>query len=399
MVRPELMIFEPYSGGHRSEYVCHLLRAWRDLRCSGRVIIATPAGLLQEQPGLSAGLLDGSWAEELSFGDLSKEGSPGLFALGCRNARLLRTLILQHKPRRVLAMYFDHLQLGMALGLRFDFDVRISGILFRPTIHYSDSRVLSRGWFRARQKRLFLRLAAANRHMGTLFSLDETAVPGLRRVGFHRTIALPDPVATPSEGLGFSDIRALYQIEAGRRVWTLFGVIDLRKGVRQVLEALSHMEAAEVSQICLVLIGLQSGAVKEGLSGWSAAAVGKGLQLVVDDRRVSSKEVQDTFAASDLILAPYQNHVGSSGILMRAAAAGRPVLSQSYGLMGFNVNTYKLGLVADTQNPKALLVAMRRFLAEPRAGFNPIDAQGFASANTPAAFAAVLLGNMGILKP
>jgi hypothetical protein len=136
--------------------------------------------------------------------------------------------------------------------------------------------------------------------------------------------------------------------------------------------------------------------VKEGLSGWSAAAVGKGLQLVVDDRRVSSEEGQAAIAGSDLVLAPYQNHVGSSAILVRAAAAGRPVLSQSYGLMGFNVNTYKLGLVADTQNPKALLVAMRRFLAEPRAGFNPIDAQGFANKNTPAFYARILLADNGM---
>jgi len=232
--------------------------------------------------------------------------------------------------------------------------------------------------------------------MGTLFSLDETAVSGLRSVGFHRTIALPDPVATPSEGVGGADIRTLYSIEAGRRVWTLFGVIDLRKGVRQVLEALSHMEASEVSQICLVLIGLQSEAVKDGLSEWSAAAVGKGLQLVVDDRYVSMEECEAAIAGSDLVLAPYQNHVGSSGILVRAAAAGRPVLSQSYGLMGFNVNTYKLGLVADTQNPKALLVAMRQFLAESRAGFNPIDAQGFANKNTPALYARTLLSGIGI---
>ncbi len=393
-MRPELMIFEPYSGGHRPEYLCHLLRAWRDLHCPGRVILATSAGLLQEQPGLSGGLLDGNWAEVVNFGDLSKQGRPGLFSLGCRNARLLRALILRYKPKRVLAMYFDHLQLGLAFGLRFDFDVRISGILFRPS-YGAHSRLLSQSWFRNKQKEFVLRLAASNRHTDALFSLDPRAISFLRHRGYRKVIALPDPVGRDEEQFT-GDARARYGVGIHRRLWTLFGVLDERKGVIQSLQAIHHLDVPDVQRVCLLLMGLQSDELRTTIAPLTASAQGRGLQLIVVDKHVSMADIRQAVESSDLVLAPYQNHVGSSGVLLRAAAAGRPVLSQSFGLMGYNVRQHGLGLDVDTTNVRTLASAMQALLRDPLIGFDPDGARRFAEANTPLAFTSVLLKNMGL---
>jgi glycosyltransferase involved in cell wall biosynthesis len=49
-----------------------------------------------------------------------------------------------------------------------------------------------------------------------------------------------------------------------------------------------------------------------------------------------------------VVLAPYQRHVGMSGILLLAAAAGTPVLSSNYGLMGALVRRHQLGITVDS---------------------------------------------------
>jgi glycosyltransferase involved in cell wall biosynthesis len=67
---------------------------------------------------------------------------------------------------------------------------------------------------------------------------------------------------------------------------------------------------------------------------------------------------------ADVILAPYQRHVGMSGILLLAAAAQKPVLSSNYGLMGEIVRRYELGLTVDSTEPKEIAKGLTRFLVE-----------------------------------
>jgi glycosyltransferase involved in cell wall biosynthesis len=64
----------------------------------------------------------------------------------------------------------------------------------------------------------------------------------------------------------------------------------------------------------------------------------------------------------DVVLAPYQRFVGSSGTLVWAAALQKPVLAQSYGLVGELVRRFQLGEAVDTQSPDALSGAVARLL-------------------------------------
>ncbi len=52
----------------------------------------------------------------------------------------------------------------------------------------------------------------------------------------------------------------------------------------------------------------------------------------------------------DVVLIPYQRHVGSSGLLIWAASAGKPVITQDFGLIGALTRAYKLGQTVDTKN-------------------------------------------------
>ncbi len=88
-----------------------------------------------------------------------------------------------------------------------------------------------------------------------------------------------------------------------------------------------------------------------------------------------------------IILAPYRQHVGFSGILIHAAAAERPVLSRDYGLMGRLTETLRLGLTANPTSPTDLAEKPTIGVRQPRHTlFEVASARRFASENTVEAF-------------
>ena len=70
------------------------------------------------------------------------------------------------------------------------------------------------------------------------------------------------------------------------------------------------------------------------------------LWLRIEDRWLNRAELAVLVERSDVVPAPYQRFVGSSGVLMWAARAGRPVLAQEYGLVGRLTQDHHLGAVA-----------------------------------------------------
>jgi glycosyltransferase involved in cell wall biosynthesis len=106
---------------------------------------------------------------------------------------------------------------------------------------------------------------------------------------------------------------------------------------------------------------------------------------------VSDEEMHALFAAASLVLVPYQRHVGSSGVVVRAAAAGVPVLGPSYGMLGMLIEDRCLGESVDTTRPEELAAGLARFL-DPSTPF-PFDAEkarAYAAANTEEAMASTL---------
>jgi glycosyltransferase involved in cell wall biosynthesis len=60
---------------------------------------------------------------------------------------------------------------------------------------------------------------------------------------------------------------------------------------------------------------------------------------------VSDDEERLCFCAADAVLLPYIHHYGSSGVLSRAAAAGKMVIVSDEGLLARRVRDHHLGLL------------------------------------------------------
>jgi glycosyltransferase involved in cell wall biosynthesis len=292
-------------------------------------------------------------------------------------------------------MYLDHAQLALASGLRFPFPVRISGILFHPTLHYRSHESFSpRSYLQGLRKRLILRAIARNPHLDTVFTLDSTAVPSLRSIGLD-AVALPDPVVQDHlGGRTPRQMREHFAMEPGRRVLLLFGSLTARKGVLQTLEALTLLETAEARRIALLMAGPLESAMRPSVEALVAKARSRGIQVIQHDAYIQNEAVQSFVEAADLVLAPYQRHFGSSAVLIRAALAGRPVLSQEFGLMGANVRAHGLGQAVDTARPPAIASAVSGFLKDPALGFDTEVARKYAHANTPELFCRTIINRL-----
>jgi glycosyltransferase involved in cell wall biosynthesis len=292
-------------------------------------------------------------------------------------------------------MYLDHAQLALASGLRFRFPVRISGILFHPTLHYRNREPFNpRSYLQGLRKRLILRAIAGNPHLDTVFTLDSTAVPSLRALGLD-AVALPDPVVQDGyKGLAPLQLREHFALEPGRKVLLLFGALTARKGVSQVLEALALMPPADARRVALLMAGPLDRDLRPIVEALIEKVRSGGVQVVQHDDYIQNDSVQSFMEASDLILVPYQRHFGSSAVLIRAALAGRPVISQEFGLMGTNVREHSLGQAVDTGRPSAIAAAVSGFLKDPRLGFGREVALQYAKANTPELFCQTIIGRL-----
>ncbi|MEX2451055.1 MAG: glycosyltransferase, partial [Rhodospirillales bacterium] len=116
------------------------------------------------------------------------------------------------------------------------------------------------------------------------------------------------------------------------------------------------------------------------------------LRLWLVDRFLSRGEIVATARRCSVILAPYQRFIGSSGVLIWAAALQRPVISQNYGLLGRLIRENGLGLTVDTSDPDALADAIAATIRDGADTLGRTDGMAmFAAARNREVFASSIL--------
>ncbi|MCY7349455.1 MAG: glycosyltransferase, partial [Cytophagaceae bacterium] len=311
--------------------------------------------------------------------------------------RLMVAYAHRHHADHVLLMYLDQFQ--VALFTQKAPPCPVSGILFRPTLHYktfdSIDKPIWKDWLWNWRKRITLQLAFRNRRLHTVFSLDPYSLESLRPFNHNvHVVHLPDPVevslVSPEEATA---LRTANGVDSTRNVLLLFGHLDIRKGLGPLAQALTQLPDTILRQLSIWLVGtLESDQIPYAEAIESLTAT-RGLQVWRCHSFVSEPFAQVCFAAADGILALYQRHVGMSGILVLAAAAGKPILASDYGLLGELVRRKQLGLAFDTTSPATIAEALTTFTKNPLLG-NPEQMRNFASQNRTSEYARVIFGSI-----
>jgi glycosyltransferase involved in cell wall biosynthesis len=397
-----LMLFSPWCYGHFPSYLRHLIEYQRSeyqRSLPNTLIIVVSPEFLQVHDEVVALVREGNHpnvqfvamtAQEQASLESKTSGVGRAFA----QHQLITEYARQMQATQVLIMYFDSCQLPLVLGRKLP--CSFSGIYFRPTFHYKQIVTDQFTWkeqLQGMRERLFISRLIKHPQLKTLFCLDPFAVDAMNRLYPRKVVYLPDPVEQGDRSsLNLQDWRTRLGIGADRKIFLSFGrLADERKGIAQLMEAVSLLSPELCQQLCLLFVGEPDPAGIERMETWFAPVrQSLPVQIVTQYGYVPESEVAAYFYLSDAVLAPYQKHVGMSGILLQAAVAQKPVLSSNYGLMGAMVNRHCLGLAVDAAVPQAIALGLTQLLKEGSEVGDRLKMQSFADENSAKQFASVI---------
>jgi glycosyltransferase involved in cell wall biosynthesis len=394
----KLLIFDLEVDGHHPGYLRHLLRYWPDEQTHLHFVVAPT--LAKRHPALvqTPSRARVSWSPiTLAEWQWYEKSKGSLVQRAWVEWRLYCRYATQTRAEQGLIMYMDRFQLPMAL--RCFLPCKTSGVFFRPKFHYRqfhERQPTGKERLAALREQWLWRSTLRHPQLKTLFCLDPLAVAPLQALGDHATVVhLPDPVESyPQPVATVTTLRQRLGLDPARMVFLLFGMIDRRKGIYQILAAVQQLQRDHQAPLTLLLVGPLAEADKANvLAQIDAITSHSAVQIVVCDDFIQDTQIQAYFESADVVLALYQRHVGMIAILVRAAAAGKPVLASDYGLMGELVCRHQLGLAVDTTDPGAIVAGLVRFLGGQQPNFDQSAASHFAAANRPEQFVQCLWRN------
>ena len=408
MSERHILLFDAYASGHHGLYVHMLVQGWISNELRGRLDLVVPPDFEEVFPEVATYAYGhGDRGIRLSPFTRKKESGHGSTLDHIRrdldHGRIMRRAILDRRPDHCLMMYMDHCQLSLWTNLRFDFSVTLSGIYFRPSFHYTEIGSPPRSpmeRMQRRRKRAILSAALRNPHLQTVFSLDPFAVPHINRLATsNKAVALPDGITKwkRKEGVAFQDSRKRRR----RCIALFFGGLNHRKGIIHVLESLPGLPRSMQDRLHLVLAGpILPSERKEIVRILQAARTSTAVQITLDDRYIPDEDLQAYIESVDVVLVAYQRHIGSSNVLIRAAAAAKPVLGSDFGLVGAQIRQHKLGLAIDTTSRDMIAKGLHRCIHEPDSlPFDSERALRFAHDNSADAFAKTIFDHLASTPP
>lgn len=409
-----VMLFELDTRGHHPGYIRLLVDYWSSNAIHGHLSVVVTQKFLQEH-GDIVQLAQASPHGNIEFIALHPSEEVSLFESAMleisfkgrilrafQEWNLLGTYAKRLKSDIVLLMCFDVILLRFALGGTLPCPV--SAIYFRPLLHYSqfpNFKPQGRESLWQWRDRICLSLLLRHPNLKTLFCLDEFAADYINRSYFtNKARLLPDPACLYSpDPQRVKALKTRLQLEDGRLVFLLFGVLSDRKGAYQVLDAMCLLPKELSSQITVLVVGSGTSEEKTKLEAYIQAARPKtDAHLVLHAAFVDEKDVASYFELADVVLAPYQRHIGMSGVLVLAAAAQKPVLSSDFGLMGEVVRRHQLGLTVDSTCSSSLAEGFVEFLRESPCNIGDRTKMAqFSTQNTYLEFSKTIFKDLGVL--
>ena len=377
-----LMLFDLALGGHHGNYIRYLIDYWCKHQLPGYLYIV----VVPEFKRFHRDLIQAIAKSEHPRIKLVELTDIEVSALNSRQSAISRiTRNIQEwdlychyakllQASHSLLMYLDTSEIPLAIGR--ESPCPFSGIYFRPSFHYSNFAKYNPSWKDRLQKlreQLTWWRILSHPQLKNIFCLDPYAVEDLAYNSQHSKVTyLPDPLEIEQFSPQNQQLKQKTElkIESGRTVFLLFGALDSRKGIYQLLDAIPKLPANLCQKLCLLIVGGTNDADQSNIKQkLKTISINKPVQIIERYEFIPDAEVIDYFQLADVVLATYQKHVGMSGILLLAAAAGKPVLSSDYGLMGEIVRRNELGLSIDSTVPDEIVQGLTQYLTHSPAAF------------------------------
>lgn len=351
-----VLIAEPNCAGHRLHLVRVLAEGAVKLPVDVQVAVASGARASDEgRVHLTA--LDGVVEIQESL------GGHGGSVQGSRNRAQAVLRVINNSVDHVFIPYADGiaqvLGLRRRLGtLRLPRQVAVEGLLMRGRIAEAGRGVIGK-IEQAAWKTAWLTATAAA-PFERLHWLDPIQYEAMRRSGsmrlFEKSRLMPEPVE-PIRDEGKLEARSAMGIPPSPIYIGVAGPLNTRKGVDRLLHAFQACSFAE-RDVRLLLCGKPDSVVRPLLEGEYAPSVAAG-RIIWRDGYLSDEQFDQALCALDVAALAYPGHLGSSGLLVRAAAIGRTVLASEHGWMGWVTPKFRLGITCDPGDPAGIAAGLK----------------------------------------
>jgi glycosyltransferase involved in cell wall biosynthesis len=352
-----VLVFSPVYAGHCLHYLHHLVAAVLEL--TDQVVVCVPADAVAT-PWFEHYLAP--HGERILLDATLRPRRPGHLISALAEAHQLQRAVRTFAPGHVLLPAGDGLAQALAVrrmmgSVTLPAGVEAEALVLRGTFAY-----LGRGLSRWLRTRITLGLLAGA-PLDLVHLLDPRVFHLVQAHGgplARRCRLMPEPAEEPSS-LDRGTARQRLGIAVAGRLVGSIGFMTRRKGIDLLLEAFAHADLADDDR--LLLAGTAEPAIRALLDGRYSDLVSSG-RVVVVDRVLGDDELPAAVAALDLVCAPHPAHIGSSGVVVRAARAGRPLLASSFGWIGRTVERFALGRTCTVRDRAAFARAITASLDE-----------------------------------
>jgi glycosyltransferase involved in cell wall biosynthesis len=365
-----LLIFEPDANGHRMVYVRRI--ACEAVRQSIPTTVLTTQSCLDHPAYVAMTTELGSQIKT----DLLRPGKiaqrlinhPNLILkqLGYHVAltQHFRNMHKKDRPGVIFVPFIDHFDKAIAvLGSPFG-SIPFGALCMLFKFHYGQMGALRPPERADKYKEWTFKRLLATKQLISLFTIDELLFE-YTRLNYSTLFAKLHYVGDPVDmnvGCSRVEARARFGLLDDQFVVLIYGALDFRKGIGQLVEAATRPDFP--SNGTVLLVGRQQPNVRDYLSSGKAAALRGQGKLIDLDQFVSEDDEYAAFRAADVVWVGYRGFYGMSGVLIQAGKMGLPVISCKSGLVGWMVNKYELGTALDTDRLEDIAQTVSRLQSD-----------------------------------
>lgn len=338
----KILIYDPYSSGHHPVYVERFINNLSPYLNKHEITFAVHDKTIELLSEKAKDI-----AEELScrFVDIdfdSYRRTRTIFGVSFAERRTLSKLLSQDNYELVILFYADHIvnNLGVFPLPR----VKCVGLFFRaPILKDSGGPQLARAIESVKVRirrfllRSFLKKGAKNRGLFLDFRVTES-----RNGAFG---LCPEPTVESHLTLEENDeIEERFPPDDTRITMLLAGGITERKGTLKFLSLLMRTASPSLAKIRLIIVGeIQDANEGRDIEVFVDKINGAGGFVVTDFTRTNEKTYSYLFEKTDIVVVPYTDHFGPSGVVSHAIRTGKCILATDRGWIGEVVRKYGNG--------------------------------------------------------
>lgn len=359
------LIYETGDTGHRPEYISHLMKYILDKpELHGKYTF-----ILNEKVKKRLGHLTVAGAYDVRYIQENRIHSNSI-KRSFSEWKLVTKLISQDAQyTEIIFLDIDPFLVLLTTRQFKKYNLAVKGILFEPYHHFKEKN--GGLWFYVRhilRSYFFQKYAThANSNIYKLFILnDEKCISSMNKDIKNVFCFLPDPIDDEIKNIGpqlVEIIKTKYAIMPGRKNLLLFGSIDCRKNLVNIINSLLLLPASVKRDIHFIIAGKFHAEAKEKYIDHIKKHAGE-VSINYHDEFVSDEEREVLFEHCDAVLMPYTNFYSSSGILGHTIKHNKSVVASNTGLVSRIVTENKLGITVDPLNENEIKDAIVRILTK-----------------------------------